>query len=383
MKDAVLEADDVTYAYGRKSSQVLDGLSIKISPNKKTGLLGQNGAGKSTLFNVLNALYKPASGTVLYNGQPVSYRHKSIIRMRSEVSILFQNPNDMIFKPYVGQDVAYGPENLKLPKEEVDARVDEALFAVGMESFRESPIMKLSYGQRKRVSLAGVLAMRPKVLILDEPTAGLDPQMASEVMEITEQLHSSGVTVVMSSHDSDLIYSWADEIHVLSSSKCVYSGDPVSFYSDYGAVQDAGLLLPTVFKIDKTLSGPGSISEKPCPRTRAQLTATLVGGPDREFGTLHVICVNRDDSPADLLERASVAGVKTGIYGMSARMACNRTGFHASFTYDAPDNCLANCLEGNDSVILCDPLIADKAASMAEFVKNNGLGKLDVQVHNR
>ena len=152
-----------------------------------------------------------------------------------------------MFKPYVDQDVAYGPENLKLPKDEVDARVDEALFAVGMEKFRKAPIMKLSYGQRKRVTLAGVLAMKPSVMIMDEPTAGLDPQMAYEVMEIAEQLHSSGVTVLLSSHDTDLVYSWADEVRVLGGGKCVYAGESEPFYSDWPLVQKSGLMLPSVF----------------------------------------------------------------------------------------------------------------------------------------
>ena len=178
MSDPVLQTQNVRFKYERNTPDVLDDVTMSIERNVKTAILGANGAGKSTLFSILNALRKLDSGEVLYNGSPLSYRKKNINRMRSEVSILFQNPNDMLFRPIVEQDVAYGPENMKLPKDEVQKRVDDALFAVGMSEFRKSPTMKLSYGQRKRITLAGVLAMKPKVLIMDEPTAGLDPQMA-------------------------------------------------------------------------------------------------------------------------------------------------------------------------------------------------------------
>jgi cobalt/nickel transport system ATP-binding protein len=328
----------------------------------------------------LNALYKPDKGQVLFRGKPLTYRHKDIIKMRSEVSILFQNPNDMMFKPYVEQDVAYGPENMRLPKEEVQQRVQEALFAVGMEDYAKSPIMKLSYGQRKRVTLAGVLAMRPSVIIMDEPTAGLDPQMAYEVMEIAEQMHSSGVTVIMSSHDTDLTYSWADELRVLHGGKCMYSGEPEPFYSDYESVQKAGLLLPTVFMMNRTLAGLGREELTPYPRAQSQLSLKTAQHKDVNLGALHVIKAERETDIKAIIEDYDLGGMATGVYGMSARFAVRNTAMPVDYLYNGPENCTMKCLSGQDAVLICDPMMLDKAISSAMFINEHGFGKINIDV---
>jgi cobalt/nickel transport system ATP-binding protein len=380
MIGSLLRTDKVTYAYSRKGAKVLNEMEIDIPVGKKTAILGSNGAGKSTLFSVLNALYKPVGGKVLYKDKPLSYGHKDKIKMRSEVSILFQNPNEMMFKPYVEQDVAYGPENMKLPKSEVEERVQEALFAVGMEKYRKTPIMKLSYGQRKRVTLAGVLAMRPSVLIMDEPTAGLDPQMAFEVMEIAEQLNSSGVTVIMSSHDTDLVYSWADEIRVLNSAKCVYSGLPEPFYENYPLVQKAGLLLPSVYKMNRAFAGMGKCALEPYPRTQSQLSVKISDRCNTNYGTMNVVKVENDTDIAAVLESEGLTGLHTGICGMSARTARNKVDMPVDFMYNGPENCINKCLSGEDSVLLCDPQMVSKAIASADFINSNGFGKIDVKM---
>ena len=379
MTYGILKADKVVYSYSRKGPKVLNEMCIDIPKGKKTALLGCNGAGKSTLFSVLNALYKPDDGVVYYDGKSLTYKHKDIIKMRTDVSILFQNPNDMMFKPYVWQDVAFGPENLKLPKEEVERRVNEALFTVGMEKYRDSPIMKLSYGQRKRVTLAGVLAMEPSVLIMDEPTAGLDPQMAYEVMEIAEQLNSKGVTVVMSSHDTDLTYSWADEIRVLDGGKCMYAGAPEPFYSDHRMVQKAGLMRPSVFMMNKALSDLGRCDLEPFPKTQTQLAVKISDCADREFGKLYIVKVDRDVDIEPVLESNSLKGKSTGVYGISTRISLNRTGFVPDFYYNGPENCTMKCLDGHDAVLLCDPSMVATARSSVDFINSNGYGNITVQ----
>ena len=376
-EEIILEAQGVTYSYSRKGQKVLDNFDIKIKKGVKTAILGCNGAGKSTLFSVLNALYKPQEGRVLYKGKPLSYHHKGIIKMRSEVSILFQNPNNMMFKPYVGQDVAYGPENMRLPKDEVERRVSEALFTVGMVEYRNQPIMKLSYGQRKRVSLAGVLAMKPSVLILDEPTAGLDPQMAHEVMEITEQLHTSGVTVIMSSHDTDLVYSWADEIHVINEGKCIYSGVPEPFYDDSVLVQKCGLLEPSVFAMNDAFARLGAFKAEPYPKTQAQLSVKAAGRSDMKFGVLNVLKADKDTDIKAVIEANNLTGLPTGIYGTSARLALGDG--KVDFLYNGPENCTMKCLDGQDSLLICDPEVVDKAEASVEFIKHNGFGEMEIR----
>ncbi|MCQ2078482.1 MAG: energy-coupling factor ABC transporter ATP-binding protein [archaeon] len=382
MTQHVLEADHVSFSYSRKGPKVLNDVDLRIGKGVKTAILGANGAGKSTLFGVLNALKKPDEGRVLYQGEPISYKHRDIIRMRSEVSILFQNPNDMLFKPYVEQDVAYGPENLRLPRDEVERRVDDALFAVGMSEFRKSPTMKLSYGQRKRVTLAGVLAMKPQVLIMDEPTAGLDPQMAYEVMEIAEQLHRTGVTVIMSSHDTDLTYSWADEIHVMQHGRCVYSGAPEPFYSDKAAVYLAGLLPPKTFLMNDALSGLGASTREPFPKTQTQMSAKIAANPGGSFGTLYIHKVDADTDLNELVSEHGLGDIRTGIYGLSARRAQDRSLARVDYMYNGPENCTMNCMAGRDALLLCDPLMVDSARNSADFINASGYGDIRVEILN-
>ncbi len=368
-----IQTHEVTFCYSRKGAKVLDSVTIQIRDGSKSAILGANGAGKSTLFSVMNALRKPEKGQVLYDGKPISYRHRGIIRMRSEVSILFQNPNDMMFKPYVGQDVAYGPENMKLSKEEVEERVTEALFTVGMGDYRDSPIMKLSYGQRKRVTLAGVLAMRPKVLILDEPTAGLDPQMAYEVMEIAEQLNVNGVTVLMSSHDTDLTYTWADDIHVIQGGRLMYTGSPEPFYSNVVDVTAAGLMRPSVFSINRTMSRMGTFDEEPYPKTQTQMAAKM-SSSDVSYGTLHIVDASEDTDVGEVLRSSDTAEMPSGVYGISARIALERRKFNTDYMFDAAENCIAECLSGKDSVIVCDPVMIPSVEKAAAAISDFGNG---------
>ena len=235
----IIETRDLTFRYDGSGSPSLDGVTFGIRKGVKTVILGANGAGKSTLFYQFNAVFRPEKGQVLFGGEPVSYRRKGIRRLRTRIAVVLQNPDDQVFGQTVEADVAYGPTNLGLSKEEVFRRVDEALFQTGMDDLREKNVLQLSYGQRKRLALAGALAMRPEVLVMDEPTAGLDPQMAIEVMELAEQLHNRGTDVIISTHDVDLAYSWADDIHVLLKGRVIYSGDPEGFYSDPGLVYSA------------------------------------------------------------------------------------------------------------------------------------------------
>ena len=380
MTQTLLEAENICFSYEKKDGNVLNNVSLKIGKNVKTALLGANGAGKSTLFSILNALNRPGEGRVLYNGEPISYRKKDILRMRSEVSILFQNPNDMLFRPNVEQDVAFGPTNLKLPRDEIEKRVDDALFAVGMSEYKKSPTMKLSYGQRKRITLAGVLAMHPQVLIMDEPTAGLDPQMAYEVMEIAEQLHCTGVTVIMSSHDTDLTYSWADEIHVMQHGRCQYSGAPEEFYADKAAVYRAGLLSPSVFLMNEGLSSIGKVEREPFPRTQTQMSAKIANNRSGKFGTLHILEVSQDTDITSLIGEKGLEGLSTGIYGMAARRAHDFSKPAIDFMYNGPENCTMKCMAGKDSVLVCDPVMTDSARKSAEFINEGGYGDIRIDI---
>ena len=163
----------MTYAYPN-GTVALREISLSIPAGKKTVVLGSNGSGKSTLFLHFNGVLKPKQGEVYYSGRKVDYGKRSLVELREQVAVVLQNPDDQIFSTTVEEDVAFGPLNLNLSKEEVERRVDEALFLVDLEDVRGRPTQQLSFGQRKRIALAGALAMKPKVLMMDEPTAGLD-----------------------------------------------------------------------------------------------------------------------------------------------------------------------------------------------------------------
>ena len=232
MKDPIITAEGLCHTYSGCDLKSLDDITLSIERGSRTVILGANGAGKSTFFLHLNGVLKPKSGRVLYNGKPIDYSRKALMALRTDISIVFQNPDDQIFSSTVEEDIAFGPMNLGLSKEETERRVNDALSQIDMMELRNSPTSRLSFGQRRRVVLAGALAMRPKVMILDEPTSGIDSRMSYEVLEIMEQLIQTGTTVIMSTHDVDLACAWADEIHVMNKGKLVYSGDPGSFFYD-------------------------------------------------------------------------------------------------------------------------------------------------------
>ena len=379
----IMELRDVDFSYGRGKGKALDGLNLKVRKGSRTAVIGANGAGKSTMFWNMNGIYRPDSGEVLYDGVPLKYGRRALTRLRSDVAVLFQNPDEVLFRPIVGQDVAFGPENMKLPRDEVESRVSEALRMVGMEEYRDRPVMKLSYGQRKRVAIAGIIAMKPRLLIMDEPTAGLDPQMASEVMEIARQLNEEGVTVVMASHDTDLIYSWAQEIHVMRHGKCVYSGDPEGFFSDGTAVYLAGLMPPRIFLMNRGLCELRGKDPAPYPRTYAQLICKTAEGRG-DAGKLNILPVPNGCDVLDVKDSLSAAGlleVPKGICGRSAR--CTEgllTRARIDYVCGAADACMARAMEGTDTALICDHAMVGCVLSSLEFSERCGWGTIPHEV---
>ncbi len=359
----VIETEDIVYFYEGSKTPSMDGVSIRIDKGVKTVILGANGAGKSTLFYHFNGVVKPASGTVKVMGSPVSYKKKGLRELRSKVAVVLQNPDDQIFGQTVEGDVAYGPRNLKLPEEEVTARVKEALFQTGLGDLRDKNTMQLSYGQRKRLALAGALAMKPEVLIMDEPTAGLDPQMALELMELAEQLHNKGTTIVISTHDVDLAYAWADEIHVLKRGKLVYSGPSEGFYRDAIAVHSTGVMQPSMFVMNENLAGIRGVDPAPYPRTESQLVSKMASGPK---GSLSIVPVD-----SSLPDPGIAEGVKTGVFGTVSRRLASDSGRHVDYMFNGFESCVGECLTGKDSLLFCDRdclgLVESKLERLKEF----------------
>lgn len=201
----ILEAEHLTYGYDEKRHAIED-LSIAFEEGKTTAILGANGAGKSTLFLHLNGILQPEHGEVRFRGQPISYKKAGLRQLRSKVGIVFQNPDDQLFSASVYQDISFGAVNMGLPSEEVHRRVNVVMEQIGITYLKDRPTHSLSFGQKKRVAFAGIMVMQPEVIILDEPTAGLDPVGVSELMHLLQDVcRQQNTTIILSTHDIDVV----------------------------------------------------------------------------------------------------------------------------------------------------------------------------------
>jgi len=255
----VVETKDITYIYP-DGTKALNKVNFKASKGKIVALLGPNGSGKSTLFLHFNGILKPNSGTVKIDNIPIKYEKQSLIKIRQDIGLVFQNPDDQLIAPTVQQDVAFGPLNLDLSKEEVKLRVKEALKRVGMEGFEKKAPHYLSGGQKKRVTIAGILAMKPKIMVLDEPTSGLDPKGAFHIMKLLYQLNKEGMTIIIATHDVDMVPIYAHEVNVISEGEIIKEGSPQEVFEDARIIRDAKLRLPHIAHLFERLQNEDQIS---------------------------------------------------------------------------------------------------------------------------
>ena len=214
MTDIHLATKNLSFIYP-DGTKALKNVNIEIKRGEKIAIIGPNGAGKSTLFSHFNGLSEPTSGHVEIDGEKVEYKKEKLLQVRQKVGIVFQDPNDQLFAPTVKEDIAFGPMNLGLDYDEVEKRIDESLKMVGMEGFENKTPHHLSGGQQKRIAIAGIVAMRPEIMILDEPTAGLDPEGVNKVLNILNKLNKEGMSIVISSHDIEMVNEFAEKIFVL------------------------------------------------------------------------------------------------------------------------------------------------------------------------
>ena len=252
----MIEVKNLKYSYNSQY-QALKGVSLKVNKGEMVSLLGKNGAGKSTLFLHLNGIYEPDDGQVFIDGEELKYDKKSLLKFRQKVGIVFQNPDDQIFAPTVEEDVAFGPLNLGLPMEEVQDRVEDALARVGMSGFEKAAPHHLSGGQKKRVAIAGILAMKPEIMVLDEPTAGLDPQGVTNLSKLLRQLNDEGITIIISTHEVDLVPNYADKIFVLVDGLLIGEGTPKEIFSQPEILEKANLKVPIVTDLFQQLEAEG------------------------------------------------------------------------------------------------------------------------------
>ncbi len=243
----IIEMKNVSFSYDKKIDVIKD-VSLTINDGEYVAIIGHNGSGKSTLAKLFNALILADKGEVIVDGLNASDK-KSVFEIRKRVGVVFQNPDNQLVASIVEDDIAFGPENLGIPRKEIGERIDFALDSVGMEKFRKSSPTRLSGGQKQRIAIAGVLALKPKVLVLDESTAMLDPQGRKEVLRVASELNKNQKTTVINiTHYMDEVIS-ADKVIVMNDGKIVLSGTPTEIFCQRDTLRGCGLEIPLALEI--------------------------------------------------------------------------------------------------------------------------------------
>lgn len=254
--------DHVNYVYGEDTALAVHALkdnNLVIPDGQFIGLIGHTGSGKSTLVQHLNGLMRPTSGAIYYNGEDIHDKDYEKKKLRSKVGLVFQYPEHQLFEIDVFKDVCFGPKNLGLSQKETELRAYAALKQVGLEDefFYQSPF-DLSGGQKRRVAIAGVLAMKPEILILDEPTAGLDPKGRDEILDqIAKLKEETGITVILVSHSMEDVAKYVERIIVMNQGSVLYDDAPAEVFKHYRELEKVGLAAPQVTYIMQALAGKG------------------------------------------------------------------------------------------------------------------------------
>jgi len=281
---SLIDVQEVCYTYPG-GFVALRQVSLKIEKGERIAVLGPNGAGKSTLFNTFNGLLQASSGKIYVDGLLVE--KKNLYRIRAKVGMVFQDPDDQLFNSTVRQEVAYGLMNMHVTGKELDDAVNWALEAAGICGYSEKSPNNLSQGEKKKVALASVLAMKPDVLVLDEPTAALDPQGASSLVRLLNKINKEmGITLIFSSHDADIIPLLSDRVYLMNAGEIVLSGTTAEVFAQKGIIRKIGLRLPRVAHLIEILRKQGCLRTEHVPFTIGQAKHVLekfccINGPGK------------------------------------------------------------------------------------------------------
>jgi len=250
MGNPILKIEDLCYEYGNGKA-ALSGVNVDIYETEKIAVIGSNGSGKSTFFLNINGVFTPKQGKIIYRGTLIN--KKNLKGLRKNIGIVFQDADDQIIASTVRAEVGFGPMNLKLPKEEVLTRVEEALAYMNITDFKERPPHYLSGGEKKRVTIAGIIAMKSEIIIFDEPTASLDPINALMLEEVLAKLSFEGKTMLISTHDVDFAYRWAKRVLVFSNGQIIADGTPIEIFKNKEILKQANLKQPTMLEMYELL----------------------------------------------------------------------------------------------------------------------------------
>ncbi|MEH1853365.1 MAG: ABC transporter ATP-binding protein [Nostoc sp.] len=264
MQEYLLEFEQVYYTYSVAQESALNGLTLKIPSGKRCALIGQNGCGKTTLFLLANGLYKPDSGVVRWRGEPLNYNRNYLGKLRQKVGLVFQDPEQQLVASTVEEDISYGLCNLGLPEPEIKDRVEQALIEFELTALAERPVHHLSLGQKKRVSIADVMVLQPELLVLDEPTAYLDIKHTRNLIATLKKIHRDGTTLLMATHDLDLVYRWADWVFVMDKGRLMLEGKPQDVFSQRTLLEELELGVPLIYEMlfDGLSAEEGAVIER-------------------------------------------------------------------------------------------------------------------------
>ena len=253
-----VETVDLSYAYP-DGTKTLENINFSVEKGENIAILGPNGAGKSTLLHHFNGLLTPTSGRVCILGEEVN--KQNLTKIRQHVGLVFQDPDDQLFARTLSQDVAFGPTNLGLPKWEVDERTKWAMEVTELKGLEDKAPQNLSTGQKKRAAIAGVLAMKPEIMVLDEPMANLDPRTATKILRLLLQLNKElGITLIVATHDVDLVPLFAAKICILNKGKIILEGSPEEVFSQAETIRSLDLRLPRITHLFEILKKNNQVS---------------------------------------------------------------------------------------------------------------------------
>ncbi len=274
-EDWVIEAENLSYSYEENDRKALDGLSVRIGRGRKVAFMGGNGSGKSTFFLCLNGILRPDEGRVLIDGEPVSYTRKGLLDVRKKGGIGFQEPDNQLVSDSDFQEISFGILNLGVDEETARREVEKVIRELEITPFQNRPAHALSGGQKKQVAIADILVMHPEIMILDEPASALDAAHTKKVHELIRGLTEQGITVLMSLHDIDYAWAWADEIVLMHEGKVMKQGTPREVCEDEEALKKAGLARPGVLRIYEKLKGRGMLLGDQIPGSMDELAEML------------------------------------------------------------------------------------------------------------
>ncbi len=245
-----IDVEDIHFTYP-ESKEILKGVTLSVNRGEFLSLVGQNGSGKTTLAKHFNGLLRPAKGKVFILGEDA--KNSSIAELSRKVGHLFQNPENQIFEETVFAEIAFGPKNLDLPEDEIEARVDRVLKTTRLSKYRDTHPLSLSGGEKQRLALASVVVMEPQILVLDEPTTGLDLLSIMGILEIVKELHKKNVTVVLITHDMGLVSELSERVVVMGNGQIIGDGTPKEIFANDDLLATASLEPPQIMKFSKLL----------------------------------------------------------------------------------------------------------------------------------